>query len=467
MKGMRYIPLIFLALMLTACSKPVPLLDRIKSSGELIVLTRNSPTTYYEGRDGFAGPEYELVQLFATEIGVQPRFIVPDSFDEILPMINRSEAHLAAAGLTVTVGRESLTRFGPSYQEITQQLVYKAGNPRPRTINDTTDGILEIIAGSSHEEELRRLKVTNPDLEWEAAKEIDSEELLQLVREQVIEYTIADSNEVAISQRYYPDLRVAFDLTKPQPLAWAFPHAEDSSLYDAALLFFERIKKDGTLKQILERYYGYFERLNFVDKRTFNRHIVSRLPRFTAFFKKAAEESGLDWQLLAAVGYQESHWNPKAKSPTGVRGIMMLTQATAKQIGIKNRMDPKQSILGGARYLRMMESKVPERVSEPDRLWMALAGYNVGYGHLEDARILTERNGGDPDKWSDVKRHLPLLIQKKWYKKTRHGYARGREPVAYVDNIRSYYDLLTWANNNGDEKPAEELVPVTSTPSVL
>lgn len=466
---MRYLPLIFLALTLTSCSKPTPLLDRIKAAGELVVLTRNSPTTYYEGRDGLAGPEYELVQLFAEELGVKPRFIVPDSFDEIIPTLIRSEAHVAAAGLTVTTGRESLIRFGPSYQKITQQLVYKSGNGHPRTIEDTAEGILEIVAGSSHEEKLQQLKSTNPNLEWEAKKGIESEELIQLVLEQVIDYTVADSNEVAINQRYYPELKVAFDLTEPQSLAWAFPHAEDSSLYDAALLFFERIKEDGTLKQILERYYGYFERLNFVDKRTFRRHMASRLPRFIPLFENAAGKTGIDWQLLAAIGYQESHWNPRAKSPTGVRGMMMLTLATAKQLGIKNRLDPQQSILGGARYLRLIEEKIPDRVEEPDRLWLALAGYNVGFGHLEDARILTERSGGDPDKWADVKRHLPLLSQKKWYKKTRHGYARGREPVAYVDNIRSYYDLLTWTNDNGDDNETitAERVPITSTPSVL
>lgn len=443
------------------------MLERIKASGELVVLTRNSPTTYYEDAEGLAGLEYELVQLFAEELGVKARFIVPDSFDKIIPMISRAEAHLAAAGLTVTKRREPKVRFGPSYQEITPQLVYRAGEKRPRRITDTADGILEIVAGSSHEEELHKLKKKHPDLEWEARRELESEELLHLVLEQVIDYTIADSNEVAINRRYYPKLKVAFNLTKPQSLAWAFPHAEDTSLYNAALLFFERIKKDGSLKQLLERYYGYFERLNFVDKRTFRRHMASRLPDYIPYFKKAAEETGIDWQLLAAVGYQESHWNPKAKSPTGVRGIMMLTQATAKQLGIKKRWDPEQSILGGARYLRLMENKIPDRVEEPDRLWLALAGYNIGFGHLEDARILTQQNDGNPDKWADVKLRLPLLSQKKWYQKLRHGYARGREPVAYVDNIRSYYDLLIWANNNGTRKPATESTPLSSTPPVL
>ena len=465
---MRFMPLALLSLLLSACTRPTPLLDLIQEEGELVVLTRNSPTTYYEGPEGFAGLEYELVQLFAEELGVKARFIVPDSFAEILPRISRKEAHLAAAGLTVTRSRESMVRFGSSYQEITQQLIYLRGTRRPRHITDTIGGTLEIVAGSSHEEELIRLKEKYPDLEWEARDDVESEELLYLLSEEVIDYTIADSNEVALNQRYYPRLKVAFDLTKPQRLAWAFPHSWDSSLYDAALAFFRKIRENGTLEQLLERYYGYVERLNFVDKRTFKRHVASRLPPLIPFFKKAAEETGMDWRLLAAIGYQESHWNPRAKSPTGVRGIMMLTQATAKQLGIKSRMDPEQSILGGARYVRMMEKKIPERIEEPDRLWLALAGYNVGFGHLEDARILTQRRGGDPDKWADVKQSLPLLSRKKYYKDLRHGYARGREPVAYVDSIRSYYDILVWLDDEKNKEPeTQEPLPLTKAPAAL
>ncbi len=464
---MRLIPFFLLALSLSGCTKPTPLLERIKEEGVLVVLTRNSATTYYEGPEGLIGLEHDLVQLFAEELGVQPRFVIPESFDVILPMISRGEAHLAAAGLTVTASRESIVRFGPPYQEITQQLIYRAGSRKPTIIEDTSDGIFEVIAGSSHEEELLKLKATYPNLDWETQRDLESEELLYLVKEQIIDYTIADSNEVALNRRYYPELKIAFDLTEPQPLAWAFPHSHDSSLYDAATVFFEQIKQDGTLAQLIERYYGYSETLTFVDKRSFRRHVNQRLPQYKHLFMQAAEATELDWRLLAAISYQESHWNPKAISPTGVRGIMMLTQATSKQLGIENRMDPEASIMGGARYLRMMEEKIPERVPEPDRIWLALAGYNIGFGHLEDARVLTQQDGGDPDKWAEVKTRLPLLSQKKWHKKTKHGYARGREPIDYVDNIRSYYDLLIWFEQEPQEKPKEETFPVNTLPPML
>ena len=464
---MRWFSALILILLLTACSIPKPLIEQIKEEGELRVVTRNSPTTYYEGRNGHEGFEYELVTLFAEELGVKPKFIIPDSFDQILPMIAEGEAHLAAAGLTATKKRETTVRFSPSYQQITQQLIYRAGTKKPEQITDTIAGVLEVVAGTSHEEELERLKEHHPELQWVAQKELESEELLYLVKEQVIDYTIGDSNEVALSRQLYPELKVAFDLTKPQPLAWAFQHAEDTSLYEAAKAFLLKLKKDGTLTQMIERHYGHVERLGFVDKRTFRRHIAQRLPDLLPYFKKASKLTGIEWQLLAAIGYQESHWNPDAVSPTGVKGIMMLTRSTAKQVKVEDRKDPKQSILGGARYLKVVEKKIPDRIDNPDRLWFTLASYNIGYGHLEDARILTQRNGADPDKWSDVKQYLPLLSQKKHYKTLKHGYARGREPVNYVDNIRNYYDLLNWYNRQQEPRKQTKPSVIKTLPPAL
>jgi len=126
---------------------------------------------------------------------------------------------------------------------------------------------------------------------------------------------------------------------------------------------------------------------------------------------------------------------------------MMLTSVTAADLGVERRTDPTQSIEGGARYLKELLARVPERISDPDRLWFALASYNVGAGHLEDARILTEQRGGNPDLWKDVKESLPLLSKRAFYMRTRYGYARGAEPVKYVENIRSYYDILLWSTD--------------------
>lgn len=450
---MRFVTLL-LAFTVSACDlSPQSHLDRVLERGELRVLTRNTATTYFEGPEGPTGIEYDLAAGFADYLGVKLELVIPDNFTDILAQVENGDVDLAAAGLTITETRRALIKFGPSYQKITPQLVYRVGTPAPKNL-DELHGSLEVVAGSSHAERLRDLKEEYPNLSFQENNELESEQLLNLVWEQVIDYTVADSNEVAINRRFYPELRVAFDLSSPEPLAWAFPPGEDNSLLDKAKAYFTELRTNGRLDQLLERYYGHVGDFDYVGTRRYMAHIQQRLPRYRDWFIEAAEQTGLDWRLLAAVGYQESHWNPRAVSPTGVRGIMMLTQATMRQLGInESRHDPEASIMGGARYIARVKAKIPERVQEPDRTWMALAAYNVGFGHLEDARILAQRDGADPDKWVDVKNYLPRLSQKKWYKQTRHGYARGREPVRYVENIRSYYDILVWQTERERKPP--------------
>ena len=279
--------------------------------------------------------------------------------------------------------------------------------------------------------------------------------MLQLVSDGIIDYTVADSNEVLLNKRFLLNISAAFDISTPQTLAWAIQKSYDHSLHLATVKFFEKIKASGVLNQLIERTYGHVENFDYVGTVLFKRHIAIRLPEFIELFKTYAEFHDLDWRLLAAMSYQESHWKPLAKSPTGVRGIMMLTRATAKQMGIKDRLSADGSIRGGAKYFAQMQRRINEEVSSPDREWMALAAYNVGLYHLTDAQKITEQLGKDPNKWSDVKHSLPLLAKRKWYKKTKHGYARGYEPVQYVENIRSYYDILVWWDEAGTETEPE------------
>ncbi len=442
--ALRYgILILFIALPLFGCSKPENELERIKHSGTLHVITRNAATTYYEGPEGPTGLEYDLAKGFADKLGVKLQMEVAGNVSEVLAKLAEGEADLAAAGLTVTAPRKLWARFTPPYQMITQQLVYRVGTRRPRSLA-RLNGTLEITSQSSHEEQLHTLHSKYRNLSWTTNKEAESEELLSMVWEKLIDYTIADSNEVSMNQHYYPELRVAFDISEPQPLAWALPKFKDDSLYKAASDYFRELKKSGKLDKLIERYYGHLEDFDYVGTRIYIRHTHTRLPKYRQLFKYSAKEYGLDWRLLAATAYQESHWDPKAVSPTGVRGIMMLTSVTAKELGVKERTDPVQSIRGGALYLSRLLKKLPERIQEPDRSWLALAAYNIGYAHLEDARIITQDQGGDPDSWKDIKTSLPLLTKRKWYRKTKHGYARGNETVRYVENIRSYNDILVW-----------------------
>lgn len=441
------------------------LLEKVQDSGELRVLTRNAATTYYIGPHGPTGPEYELVKAFADYLGVRARFVVEDNLQDILDQIAAGEAHLAAAGLTVTDERKKLVRFTPSYQKITQQVVYRTGEKRPRAVKDLIGKNLEVLANSSHAERLAEYKQDFPGLSWVESEDSGSSELLTLVAEQVIDYTVADSNEIALVRRFHPNVRVAFTLSSPQELAWAMPQDHDDSLYQAAVDFFKKMKKDGELKRLLARHYDHVRNYDYAGTPTYLRHIERRLPNYQTLFQEAAAKNDLDWRLVAAVGYQESHWNPLAVSPTGVRGLMMLTRVTAAQLGIKKRTDAAESIQGGARYLRILFDQFAD-VPEPDRTWLALAAYNVGYGHVKDAQEITAQRGGDPEAWTDVKKSLPLLSKHKWHSKTKHGYARGTEPVRYVENIRSYYDILRW-HIDRDAPLREKAKPVLAFSSAV
>lgn len=449
--------------LLNACSPQRNILEQVLESGKLHILTRNAPTTYYAGPYGPAGLEYDLLKAFADSLGVELVIKTSDNLKELLSKVSSGEAHIAAAGLTVTEERKKQVRFTPAYQEITQQLVYHSDNSKPNSLTDLNKGHIEVIANSSHVEALKRLQQTQPDLQWTENDSLGSTELLKLVAEQILDYTIADSNEVKLNRRYYPDLQVAFDISEPQPLAWAMQPGEDDSLYLKAVNFFQSIKKSGELAHFIKRNYGHMRRYDYAGTPTYLKHTLFRLPRYQALFEKAANTYQLDWRFLAAMAYQESHWNPRAVSPTGVRGMMMLTNNTAKQLGVNKRTDPKQSINGGALYFTQLLDRLKD-IPEPDRNWFALAAYNVGLGHVRDAQRIAKKKGLNPDKWTNIKETLPLLRQRKWYRQTKYGYARGFEPVRYVENIRSYYDILRWHIERETPRYAPQSILVYASP---
>lgn len=439
--------------------EPLPILLHVQRGGVLVVATRQSPTAYHQGADGPDGFEYALIREFASHLGVELRPMFPRTIEALLHATEHSAVHMAAAGLAITPARERRVRFSIPYEFVTEQVIYRRGSARPRSFDDIAAGDLHVVAGSSHDEHLAELRAAQqPALSWQTHDDISPERLLSEVDLGNFRLTLADSHTAALSRRVFQHTAVAFDLTESQPLGWAFSRSGDDSLLDAANAFLQLIHQDGRLERLRARYFGHSDRLNFVDTREFWRHVRNRLPQFRAHFEQASQLTGIDWRLLAAIGYQESHWRADAVSPTGVRGIMMLTQSTAQQMGISDRNDPQQSIDGGARYLRVVEKKIPERIREPNRLWLTLAGYNIGFGHLEDARILTERDGASPDLWFEVKQRLPLLADKAHYQTVKHGFARGQEAVDYVDKIRNYYDLLVWFTTTNDRKTLQRLL---------
>ncbi|KOO14179.1 murein transglycosylase [Vibrio xuii] len=443
------------ALVLSGCqieSEPKSDLDLIKERGVLRVGTLNNQLSYYIGPDGPAGLDYELAREFANELGVQLEMKPAYRISSLYPALEKGEIDIIAAGLSQSPERLKQFRPGPAYYYVSQQVIYKKGSWRPRNLEQLLDrqaklieenegkDVLSIVSDSHFNQTLAAIKAKHSDFSYHIDPNADVNDLLKKVSKGELRFTLADSVELSLSQRIYPDVALAFELTEDQPISWFLSRSQDESLYGLLIEFFGSIKQSGHLASLEEKYIGHVGSFDYVDTRAFIRALDSKLPKWSPLFKKYSDE--FDWRLVAALGYQESHWNPTAKSPTGVRGMMMLTLPTAKSVGVTDRLDPEQSVRGGVEYLRRMVSRIPDSIEEHEKIWFALASYNVGYGHMMDARRLTKKQGGNPDAWSDVKDRLPLLRQKKYYSQTRYGFARGDEARNYVENIRRYYQSI-------------------------
>jgi membrane-bound lytic murein transglycosylase F len=459
---MRPLLYIVTAGLIGTCSAPPSLLDQVREVGELRVVTRDAPSAAVIGPDGPSGPEFDLVQGFADELGVALVIESVSSVSEIVPRLLQGRVHMAAAGLSITDSRKEYVNFGHPYESVDMQLIYRLGEGKPHSIDDIVGKRIEVLAGSSHADMLASLKPEYPGLEWTENADAEVSVLLGKVASGEIDYTVADSTEFNIHRNFYPDLRVAMDLQMGDPLAWAFSKDSGNSLLAKADEYLIEQSRNGTLDRIHDRYYGHTKKFDYVGTRNFIRHYESRLPRYRDSFEKAGDEWGVDWRLLAAIAYQESHWRSQAISPTGVKGIMMLTEDTANYLGLDDRVDPITSIFGGARFYARQTERIPDTVDEPDRTWMALAAYNVGFNHIKDARWIVEQKGGDPDSWMDLEQALPLLAQRQWFAQLPYGYARGWEPVMYVNNIRSYYEILVWLTDNETPEPDEAAIASSS-----
>ncbi|MGB8078557.1 MAG: membrane-bound lytic murein transglycosylase MltF [Gallionella sp.] len=367
--------------------------------------------------------------------------MLPLPQDQVLAALRKHQAHLAAIPLRIE-NNPAAIQFGPSYQSVRELLVCSSDMPSIKELSDLKGNELVVAAGSADEAALREAQKNLPSLQWQTDRDLSTQDLLAEVGEGGMDCVAANELQFADARNYHPNLVAELDIVPPSQLAWGFPGNADSDLLKQVRIFFSTIQQDGDLHRLIDRYYGHNNRLRKMDAAAFISGIDTVLPHFRRMFEEAATITGEDWRLLAALAYQESQWNPLATSYTNVRGMMMLTGDTADQMNVGNRLDARESILAGAKYLQQLKDQLPDRIPEPDRTWMALAAYNQGSSHLEDARILTRRAGVNPDSWTDVKKWMPMLSQAKYYKTLKHGYARGGEAVILVESIRSYYEML-------------------------
>ena len=412
----------------------------------------NSPNTYYvSGDNEFAGLDYDLAKLFVKELDNDPQYkgsqlqlIVANHIDQVLPAVLSGKADIAAADITITEARKKRINFTIPYHDVQQQVVYNkaSGVKPPKNLKDLAGSSITVPTGTSFAERLTKLSEQEPGLIWDERDDADSEQLITEVALGDIEYTIADSHLIAILQNYHPNLGVTFAIGEPEKIAWALSKNADPKLLKKANAFFTKIKINGTLRNLIDRYHGNAKRLNPLDVKTFLIRSNTLLPKYVHLFKQAQDITGIDWRLLAAISYQESHWDTFSTSPTNVRGLMMLTEATADRMGVTDRLDPKQSIPAGAKYINLMLDTIPDRVPEPDRTHMALASYNIGYAHVEDARVLAQRLKLNPNSWADVKKTLLMLNNPNYYVNAKYGYCGCGQPVIFVESIRSYHNIL-------------------------
>ena len=434
--------LILLCLLAGGCGKPPQTLEVIQAAGELRIAIVPATTTYYEDALGVGGFEHDLLQQFAEQLKLKARFILADDIAALERLVQNNKAHLGAALLPVTATPPRGLAFGPSYAVIHQVVVCQRNRADDiGALEDLLGQEGATVAGRGARHLMQQYLPLQQGFRWRVAPDVSPEALMASVRDGELDFAVVPSFDFAAAQGYFPELKVAMTLGQPQVVAWLYRPDPQSSLQHAQLDYLQRIRTDGTLDRITQRYFRPAEEFDYLDARALLRDYEQRLPDFREDFIAAAAATDLDWRLLAAMAYQESRWRPDARSPTGVRGLMMLTKRTARELDV-DRLVPRDAILGAARYLVDLKARLPARLEEPDRTWLALAAYNIGLGHLEDARVLTQRAGLDPDRWLDVRRHLPKLGIRRWAEKTRHGFARGYQAVHFVDSTRRYLSTL-------------------------
>ena len=442
--------------LLASCSHPNSSLEQIRSRGELRVVTLNAPTSYYLGAHGPQGFEYRLAAAFAHDLGVT---LVMKSVPDARAMraeLSRGRADLAAAQISPDENWRDIGLTTTPYEEIPEVVVQPRGRTQVHSIAGLSNKRLVVLKDSPQQTLLETLRSEGmSELQWTALP-VDQADPLELISSGGADYAVLDASEFAFAQHLHPEFMVAFALPNPRPVQWVVPMGAEQ-LLRSANQFIAGARTSGQLARIESDARNESGEFDYESAHQFQSDIAVRLPALQGMFEEAALASGLDWRLLAAVGYQESKWQGSAASADGARGIMMLTSDAATAVGVDDRADLRQNIVGGARYLAQVIDTIPRRIAEPDRTWLALAAYNVGYGHLEDARVLAQSHGKNPDSWADVRTQLPLLAEEKWYLRAKRGYARGWEPAKFVEQVRQYLAVLEWID--ADKTARNRLAP--------
>ena len=431
----------------SGCDQPLSPPQRGDPGISIVVVP--GPATWFVASNGqVTGFDHDLLTRFARERGVPLNVVFANGPAQLLAKVAHGEAQIGAGGLFPAAGKpdpevpgKPVLAWSKGYHAVEPVLIYNVDGFRPRRWDDLERASVAYAAHTGMDGELAEVRAAHPDVRWQPLDVPSTDALIAQVADGTISYAVVASSDAALARNIYLDFDVAFTAGPPRKLAWAVAPGYPE-LREALDAFVAKLRREGTLKRLAERYFADPREVERVDAGVFQERIRKALPEWRSTFVEAQAQSGIEWRLLAAVAYQESQWDPAATSETGVRGLMQLTEDTARALGVTDRLNPRAAAIGAARYLADLKRKLPARIAEPDRTWLALAAFNIGIGHLEDARVLAQRQKLNPDLWSDVQKVLPLLAEPEYYMTLKNGYARGGMPVAFVGRVRGYYDIL-------------------------
>ncbi len=416
----------------------------IKARKTLRVAVRNNAATYWIHRGKEVGFEYELVQAFAKANDLRLEMVVAPDREQLLQWVVEGRADLAASGITITDSRKEQVRFGKPYlfpQEVIVCRADSSGAACIKSLDDLRGKVIHVRKGSSYEETLLALKDSLGFTIATVAAAVETEEVVSKVASGELAMTLCDDNIARMELAHSAAIAIGPALNESRQIGWAMRPGADSLAAAVDAFFSEgKHKPKGLYYNML--YNRYFKnKKQIADAKSTARFDKSgALSPYDSLMQKAAKAREFDWRLIAAQTYQESEFDPEAKSWVGALGLMQLMPVTAKEMGVANRKDPWQNILGGTGYMRKMLGRFDESIPYRERYFFALASYNAGYGHVLDARRLARHLGYNDSIWfNNVEKAMLLLAKPKYASKAKYGYCRGSEPVTYVKNIDRLY----------------------------